>query len=109
MRNFLDRWWQNASTLRAGAPMQAHFALRDLYESLDDPQRKLADRVLAEWLSAADTQKQWDAWATIFVFQIKTALPELRGYYESLVAIGTVPALGHAEDVKRSIDELSAA
>lgn len=80
LREQLNQFWldtDRAAQQRKDS-QSAILALQDLYTSLSEHEKLVADQVIVEWAVSDDTRKRYDGLALINRFGIRSALPALR-------------------------------
>lgn len=79
LRTLLNAEWSRIDReAEVGKDSQrAVFALADLYRSLSEDERLVADEVLIEWALSGHPKKQFDGLALIDEFSITSAVPAL--------------------------------
>jgi hypothetical protein len=81
---------------------------RSLYEKLDELERRMADRVLSEWVMSEDEGVRFDAVLLIGEFTIQSALPALHALALRL-PLSTAPGAPYElKKVVRLIQKLAA-
>jgi hypothetical protein len=81
--------------------------LEKLYRRFDADERKLADRVISEWVQSEEYDLRWDAEFLISKFYIKSASESLRDLASRLamVPIPSAPEKWELEKVRRLLAE----
>lgn len=85
-RHEMDAFWTYAN--EQGDALRDHFVtlqrLMKLYRKFDAAEQKMADEVIAEWVSSGSPTKRYDARALIHEFKIRSAIPALRNQTRQL-------------------------
>lgn len=111
VRALLNTEWSRIDyEAEAGKDSQrAVFALADLYRSLSEEERLVADEVLIEWALSGHPKKQFDGLALIDEFSITSAVPALHRLAERFQQADEPSSPYDFAKVNRILDRLTEA